>query len=128
MREATKEEILNVLFDPAILPLIADKQVDKRDFKLPNDCGYYTSTGQDIFIIHPDGQVHANILPDVTCKADKARAFVSYCFEVLGHRRLWAEIPKKYVKVYCLALRAGFVVYKETDEISYLEVNHYGIS
>lgn len=127
MREATKEEVLNVLFDPRILPLISDKQVDRKDFKLPAECGYYTLSGNEIFIVHPDGQVHANILPEVTCKADKARSFVRFCFDELGHKRLWAEIPKKYLKIYCLALRAGFSVYKETDKVNYLEVKFNGI-
>lgn len=127
IREAEEEEVYRVLFDPNILPHISDEDILPEEFPLPDDCLYLTHSGDEIWIVHPNGQVHANILPGTKDKRKKTLECIRYLFDEKGFEDLWAEIPLNYTNVCRFTIDCGFnIVYKDLDNY-YLRLRKDGI-
>lgn len=127
VRPATDEEVYSVLFDSRILYCISDDpDLTPEEFDLPRDCHYLTTSGEDIFIIHPNGLCHANVLPGLKCKVERAKATILHAFNNLGYEELSAEVPLQYANVCRFTLECGFSLVYQDQENYYLRIKKDG--
>jgi hypothetical protein len=125
VREAKEEEIYNVLFDESIWPNISDDSVDKDSWRLPDNCVCFTTCGTDIFILHGDGVIHANVLPGTSDKVGRGKAFLSHIFNITDLDELYAQIPNCFKNVYDYAVACGFKEFDFNDTHKFMRIERW---
>lgn len=110
------QEAMEVLTDPSIWPNISDIPHDQ--FEPPDNCLYLSITGNDVFILEPDGTIHANVLPRERARsAELGFIATKWFFDHTDHQVIKSSIPKNYQNAINYAKKCGYELQDNGDQV-----------
>ena len=119
-----KSLIMRILSHEDIWPrIIGDLDITPDEYTLPDDCLYLTETGKEVFIMEPNGRIHANMLPESRGNAwIYCKRFIAYLFENTDKSTLYLNIRKKHLNAIKLGLMCGFNIAETSEDKAYLRI------
>ena len=120
MRRATEQEKAKVLFDDEIWRLVSNgRSFDKEGFVFPESWDYLTETGNEVFILSDNNQIHPNILNVTRGKAFwMIKRFLDWIDKNTDLPMVYAKIHKMHENTIKLSKIGGFEeVYMINDRV-----------